>query len=287
VADAAADAEAARRAAAAREQEAGNAAVARRDWREAQARYTASLALHATAAGFSNRAAARLAQGQAAEAVADARAALALDAGFVRAYVRLSAALRALGDNAAALASAREGLALAERTGSPLAAQLREAAAVAAAVAPRCERKSAAACAMLIQTACAHCGAALEAKEAAKTRCGACRQVSYCNAECQRAGRPAHREACKLGARAIESTTADAGLAALPKGEHMHALQNWIAEHSAHYAALQILAWHVQHSVPHAAWGVTAEEAAGSSAVGLTVLRQRTTDDTLHVSLRP
>jgi hypothetical protein len=283
MAAASATADAETRAAAAREREAGNAAVRRRDWEEAQLRYTASLALHATPAAYSNRAAAHLALGQAAEAVADALAALTLDSSFVRAYVRLSAAHRALGDSAAALAAAREGLTLAERTSSPLAAQLREAA-TAATVSPRFEKKSASTRAQF-RTVCAHCGAALREPRV----CGACRQVSFCDAACQRAGWPSHRAACEVAARAIASATADAGLAALPCGAQMNALQNWVTEHLAHWHALQTLAWHVQQAPPPAAWGVVGDgrPSGGTGAVLFTVLREATDDDTLRVMLGP
>jgi hypothetical protein len=268
------------RAAALREQEAGNAAVGRREWDEAAARYTASLALHPTAAAFSNRAAARLALGQADGAVADARAALALDANFVRAFVRLSAAHRALGDDAAALSAAREGLALAERTASPLAAQLREAAAAAGGgAAPRLERTSAETRARFL-TACAHCGAALREPRL----CGACRQVSFCDAACQRAGHAAHRAACAVAARATASAAAEAGLAAPPRGAQTHALQDWVVDHPAHWHALQTLAWHVQHAPPPPTWGATA---ASAGAVLFTVQRERTDDATLRVMLTP
>jgi hypothetical protein len=292
-------ADTAARAAAAREQEAGNAAVGRREWSEAEARYTASLALHATAAAFSNRAAVRLAQGRAAEAVADARSALAQDGGFVRAYVRLSAAQRALGDDAAALAAAREGLALAERVASPLAAQLREAAAAAAASAaeaaertrePRFERASAAARACFL-SACAHCGAT--AREA--RLCGACRQVYFCDAECQRAAWPTHKAACAIAARAVASVAAEAGLTAPPRGGQAHALQNWLTEQPAHAHALQTLAWHLQHAPPPPSWRAAAGGSSGfadgprgaTGAVLFTVLREGSDDDTLCVALSP
>ena len=260
--------------AAKREQEAGNAAVGRGDWAEAETRYTSSLALHATPAAHSNRAAARLALGRPGDAVADARAALALDASFVRAYIRLSAALRVLGDDAAALATAREGLALAERTGSPLASQLRDAAAAATASArPRFEKASAETRARF-RTVCAHCTAVLSESRV----CAECRQVSFCNEACQAAGWPAHRAACKVMKASMASAVADSGMEAMPRTSQAHALQNWILEHEMHNFALQALAWHVQHSPP-ARWGAP-------GAVMLSILR--TTDDaTLRVKLAP
>jgi hypothetical protein len=66
-----------------------------------------------------------------AEARDDALAALQLDASIMDAYLRLSAAHKATGDDAAALAAAEAGLARVENEHSLLASQLRDAAAAA------------------------------------------------------------------------------------------------------------------------------------------------------------
>lgn len=275
------------RAAALREQEAGNTAVGRGDWVVASARYDASLALFATAAAFSNRAACHLALGRPAEAASDARAALALDAGFVRAYVRLSAALRAQGDDAAALAAAREGLARAEAVASPLVAQLREAAEAASrprrrAAEPkaqgRYEHLSEAARAN-VRTLCAHCGETLRDRRL----CAACRQVAYCNEACQRLGWSAHREACAIAAPAMASAADAAGMS-LPRGKQANAVLNWAAASPAHWLALQTLAWTVQHSPVDPGWGIGAVPAG---AVHFSVLRGAGDQDTLRVMLLP
>ena len=263
------------RAAAQREQDGGNAAVARRDWAAAHERYSASLALHATAAAYSNRAAARLALNRAAEAVEDARAALALDASFVRAYVRLSAAHRALGDDAAALAAARDGISVAERVGSPLARQLRESAAQAAGAAPPRFERCTPEARELMHSVCAHCGTLVEHRRI----CASCRKVAYCNEACQRAGWPAHRAACKRMAAATASAATDVGLTELPGPECTNAVANWAAENKAHWAALRAMAWHIQHALPR--------ERGGTGAAYFKVLRGRAGDATLRVQLMP
>lgn len=266
------------RAAAQREHDEGNSAVGRRDWAAAEEHYSASLALRATPAVYSNRAAARLALGRAAEAVADAKAALALDATFVKASLRLSAAHRALGDDEAALTAAREGLAVAQYIGSPLAEQLHEAAAE---LAQRFENAPPEP-GLLFLAACAHCGKARRKRRV----CAACRQVSFCDAECQRAGRPAHREACKIGARLVASRAAEAGLAEPPRPAKLQALERWVAKYPAHMSALQLLAWTLQHAPPPRCWGVRADERGRTGAIQFNVL-DSCDATTLRVALWP
>ncbi len=119
------------RAAAMRACDAGDAALQLHRWAEAEAHYSASLDVAPTAAAFNNRAAARLALHRPAEARDDALAALQLDASIMDAYLRLSAAHKATGDDAAALAAAEAGLARVQNEHSLLASQLRDAAAAA------------------------------------------------------------------------------------------------------------------------------------------------------------
>ena len=260
------------------EQDAGNAAVSRGDWAAAHERYTASLALHATAAVYSNRAATRVALGRALEAVGDAREALRLDPGFVKAYVRLSAAQRALGDDASALSAARKGLELAERTNSPVAAQLREAVAlVADAEPPRLERRTPEARANF-RNVCAHC----DASPADARVCSGCRSVCFCDDACQQAGWAAHKRTCKRMAANLARVSTGVGLDA-PKGRgHLHALQNWAtaAENEHHMLALEVFAWHVQQTPPRA-WNVAA------GAVMFKVMRDSTDDSTLRLQMLP
>jgi len=265
-------------AAAQREQQAGNEAVGRREWAAAHEHYCASIALHATPAALSNRAAARLVLGRPAESAADARAALDLDAKFQRAYLRLSAAQRALGDDESALAAALQGLALAESTASPLVTQLRDAVAAAGGAA-RPERATDEAHSH-VRKVCCHCGVVKQKM----LWCNACRQVAFCGAACQRAGWPAHRDACRVAAREMVSASAEAGLGKLPRGEQAHALYNWVDEHPAHWMALHALAWHVQHAPMPPEWRSGTGE---TGAVLLAVLRDDSDDSTLRVALSP
>lgn len=89
----------------------GNKAMAAKDFDSAIAKYTEAIALGASYAVFlSNRAAAYSSSSQHAKAVEDAKAAIALDPGFSKAFSRLGLAEYALGNAKAAMEAYKRGL---------------------------------------------------------------------------------------------------------------------------------------------------------------------------------
>ena len=93
------------------------------DWAGAEAAYTRALELDSTSApAWGNRSAARLKRGRAADALADAVAAIAARRDYVRGYERQGAALEALGRMAEARAAYAAGLAVAPSGGADAAA---------------------------------------------------------------------------------------------------------------------------------------------------------------------
>lgn len=92
-----------------------------------------------------------------------------------------------------------------------------------------------------VLSVCAHCGA----RGAAFSLCEGCHQIPFCKVACRKAGELKHRPVCAQARRANAAVSAEAGLA---RGAQNAAFINWVAANDSHWVAMQLLAWHLQHT---------------------------------------